>query len=656
MRGIAQSLNDDGQHTPSRVRRTLPADVLDDFTDDGASEYLVGATCCVWEDELYAYGGLTPEGEFVTTITRWSGRGQTTEVPAQPSDARLGIPPGRYGHTAVVVKDLLYVFGGQGQYGSLNDLWVFDFEACTWSLIDVVGAPPSARAGHCACLSDDVMFIFGGKDVQPGSDAVTYNDLYGFDVKESEWLTIETKWRRPAGGDGCAMASSNGILYVLSSSDATAEMLVWCLQLSAHGALRWTQVPRSGQLPTPRTNYVACTYGPNWVIHGGRVLHQEQALGDTYVFHFSTAEWARLDPKSDTDPRFSHAGATVDGALVLLHGKRNVDAMASTLRDPEKDTGVCIAINLESYIMFPDGYTENESTAGYSAFEKASKLKDSGEVGTGIDVEGDDPELAAFETESVTKMNAKMMNKLNKKGVTGQKGGLLGGSLHVGHKGNHFPGDVELIAGNVKLHAHRDIIVDSSPGLAKLMELRPMAGALKRQPDLVEFALAIHPVAGQVLGMFVHLLHVFIVVVTFSIRGAMLTGTGSRRVTLVFPDMRVPVLVAMLRWMYRIPLHPGRDILVELCDAGIKYEVKGLENYCIHRMRMEMCAEIAAGASRIARQRDATGLWKSAVRCAQVEWGLVRYSQGMADLVQRHPETAKAFTLAVHSTITIEEA
>ena len=23
--------------------------------------------------------------------------------------------------------------------------------------------------------------------------------LYGFDLKESEWLTIETKWRRPMG-------------------------------------------------------------------------------------------------------------------------------------------------------------------------------------------------------------------------------------------------------------------------------------------------------------------------------------------------------------------------------------------------------------------------------------------------------------------------
>ena len=132
-----------------------------------------------------------------------------------------------------------------------------------------------------------------------------------------------------------------------------------------------TATPRSGQLPTPRTDYVACQYGSNWVIHGGRVLLQDGVLGDTYVFHFPTAEWGRLDPESDTDPRFGHAGSTVDGALVLLHGKREVNGV----RDPNRDVGVCIAINLETYIMFPDYETEtgNDSTYAFSAHEHVAR-------------------------------------------------------------------------------------------------------------------------------------------------------------------------------------------------------------------------------------------------------------------------------------------
>ena len=291
--------------------------------------YLVGATCVVWEGELYTYGGLTPEGEFVESIQRWSGRGQNTEVHASASDPNIGIPPGRYGHSAVVVDDALYVFGGQGQFGCLDDLWRFDFESCAWTLVDVVGAPPSVRTGHCACVSDDVMFVFGGRDVRPGQDVITYDDLYGFDLREREWLTIDARWRRPAGGDGCAMTSVNGVLYVLSPSDTCMEMLVWCLQLSAKGVLRWTQVPRSGQVPSPRVDYASATHGANWLVHGGRVLLRDGVLGDVYAFHFPTGEWGKFDPESDTDPRFGHCGACVDGALVLLHGKRSASA------DPE---------------------------------------------------------------------------------------------------------------------------------------------------------------------------------------------------------------------------------------------------------------------------------------------------------------------------------
>ena len=346
----------DGATYPS----SAAGDAMEDFNASDEEDtlgdpegYLVGATSMVWEDELYTYGGLAPEGEFVDIILRWGGKDQSTELQARAANPDVGIPPGRYGHTSVVVDDKLYVFGGQGQFGCLDDLWCFDFEKCSWQRVDAAGEPPAARTGHCACVSNGVMFIFGGKDVRPGMDSIAHNDLYGYDLKEREWLSIETKWRRPAGGDGCAMTSMNGVLYVLSPSDTMMEMLLWCLQLSAQGRLRWTQVPRVGQLPTPRTDYVATQFGANWIVHGGRVLLQDGVLGDTYAFHFPTAEWGRFDPESDTDPRFGHAGSAVDGALVLLHGRRDAGD-AGDGNGSHKDAGVCVAINLEEWCMFPE--------------------------------------------------------------------------------------------------------------------------------------------------------------------------------------------------------------------------------------------------------------------------------------------------------------
>ena len=681
--------------SPSAPRGETPAptNVAETYEDlnasdeeDGASEqaapesYLVGAASVVWEGELYTYGGLTPEGEFLTAVKRWSGRGSNSEVAASAADTAVGTPPGRYGHSAVIVDDALYVFGGQGQFGCLDDLWRFDFVECEWRRVAATGAPPAPRTNHCACVSDDVMFVFGGRDVQPGKDVVTYDDLYGFDLEAGEWLAIETRWRKPAGGDGCAMTSANGVLYVLSPSETCTEMLVWCLQLGAKNALRWTQVPRSGNVPTPRVDYATATYGHNWIVHGGRVLLRDGGLGDTYAFHFPTAEWARFDRESDTDPRFGHCGSAVDGALVLLHGTRDPHA-AAYMRDDDldeaaKDTGECVAVDLSSYLVFPEFGAEKDEEDAFDAHrhghlstveERAAAA--SAAPGDGARAESDgedpkretDPELAAFEREGFPKMNAKLLGKLNARGL-GQKGGLMGGSLHVPRKGSHAPGDVELVSGSgrVKLHAHADVLAAASPGLKRLMEQRPVAAALSRREDLVDRACKAFggrsAVLGQLLGVVVHLTHVLAVLFTFAFKHAVETGGGKKKITLVFPaSVSTATLVAMLRWMYRIPLHPPLSSLVELHDAATRYEVKGLAAYCEQRLLQEMRAEVAAGAARIAKERHISGLWKVATRCARRDWSAVAASPGMTSLSVAYPNVAAEFALAVHDTIKVQE-
>lgn len=671
---------------PTNVVETYEDLNASDEEDEGSEQaapesYLVGAASVVWEGELYTYGGLTPEGEFLTAVKRWSGRGASSEVAARAADPAVGAPPGRYGHSAVTVDDALYVFGGQGQFGCLDDLWRFDFVSCEWRLVAATGAPPAPRTNHRACVSDDVMFVFGGRDVRPGADVINYDDLYGFDLEAGEWLAIETRWRRPAGGDGCAMTSANGVLYVLSPSETCTEMLVWCLQLGAKNALRWTQVPRSGNVPSPRVDYATATYGHNWIVHGGRVLLRDGALGDTYAFHFPTAEWARFDPESDTDPRFGHCGSALDGALVLLHGTRDPHAAAYMADDAEeaKDAGECVAVDLTSYLPFPEFGAEKDEEDAFDAHrhghlstveERAAAMASGNErtgraeggPGEAEEARGEEPEpdVAAFEREGFPKMNAKMLGKLNARGL-GQKGGLMGGSLHVPRKGSHAPGDVELVSGTgrIKLHAHADVLAAASPGLKRLMQQRPVAAALARREDLVDRACKAFggrsAALGQLLGVAVHLVHVLAVLATFAFRRALEAGGGKRRVTLVFPpETSTATLVAMLRWMYRIPLHPPLPSLPELHDAATRYEVKGLAAYCEQRLLQEMRADVAAGAARIAQEKHISGLWKAAARCARRDWSAVASSPGMTALSAARPDVAARFALAVHDTIKVE--
>jgi hypothetical protein len=370
----------------------------------------------------------------------------------------------------------------------------------------------------------------------------------------------------------------------------------------------------------------------------------------------------------------------VDGALVLLHGTRDPHA-AAYMRDDDdaeaaKDTGECIAVDLSSYLVFPEFGAEKDEEDAFDAHrhghlstveERAAAA--SAAPGDGARAEGDgedqkretDPELAAFEREGFPKMNAKLLGKLNARGL-GQKGGLMGGSLHVPRKGSHAPGDVELVsgAGRVKLHAHADVLAAASPGLKRLMEQRPVAAALGRREDLVDRACKAFggrsAVLGQLLGVVVHLIHVIAVLFTFAFKRAVETGGGKKKITLVFPaSVSTATLVAMLRWMYRIPLHPPLSSLVELHDAATRYEVKGLAAYCEQRLLQEMRAEVAAGAARIAKERHISGLWKVATRCARRDWSAVAASPQMTSLSVAYPNVAKEFALAVHDTIKVQE-
>ena len=113
---------------------------------------------------------------------------------------------------------------------------------------------------------------------------------------------------------------------------------------------------------------------------------------------------------------------------------------------------------------------------------------------------------------------------------------------------------------------------------------------------------------------------------TFAFKTALETGGGKGRVTLVFPpEVSTATLVAMLRWMYRIPLHPPLDALVELHDAATRFEVKGLAAYCEQRLLQEMRADVAGGSGAHREEKHISGLSTRRV-IARRDWSTVAAS------------------------------
>jgi hypothetical protein len=53
-------------------------------------------------------------------------------------------------------------FGGNDSRHDYNDTWSFDISTRKWTELQCTGSIPSPRSGHAAVLIDDIMYVFGG--------------------------------------------------------------------------------------------------------------------------------------------------------------------------------------------------------------------------------------------------------------------------------------------------------------------------------------------------------------------------------------------------------------------------------------------------------------------------------------------------------------
>jgi N-acetylneuraminic acid mutarotase len=65
-------------------------------------------------------------------------------------------------HSLSTLVIMFYRFGGVGDKHLYNDTWSFDISTRKWTELQCTGSIPSPRSGHAAVLVDDVLYVFGG--------------------------------------------------------------------------------------------------------------------------------------------------------------------------------------------------------------------------------------------------------------------------------------------------------------------------------------------------------------------------------------------------------------------------------------------------------------------------------------------------------------
>jgi hypothetical protein len=73
---------------------------------------------------------------------------------------------------------MLCRFGGNNGRHFCNDTWSFDISTRKWTELQCTGSIPSPRGGHAAVLVDNVMYVYGGWTI----DKTILDDLYALQL------------------------------------------------------------------------------------------------------------------------------------------------------------------------------------------------------------------------------------------------------------------------------------------------------------------------------------------------------------------------------------------------------------------------------------------------------------------------------------------
>jgi hypothetical protein len=260
------------------------------------------------DDKIFVFGGAFPGSQqgptltnqllkyngtrtlFLTNITE--GLNQYEEITSQ------SVPMARNFHSAVACDSRLIIFGGKAN-GYANDLHSYDTLNNAWSDIVTTGNRyrPSPRYGHTAVVYEQKMFVFGGYD----HEGFCCNDLYTLDIKSSQWLPIQplrTKKIEARFHHTAEIDASTGLMTVIGGCSNNRQVHDSVIQIN----LNTYHVTECPKLPTGRFGHVS--YQVDGIIHvvGGCDFTQDFPSG-----YSLTNDWTPIEKSLGEDCVFASA-------------------------------------------------------------------------------------------------------------------------------------------------------------------------------------------------------------------------------------------------------------------------------------------------------------------------------------------------------------
>lgn len=217
-------------------------------------------------------------------------------------------PPPRVGVTMVAVGPVVYIFGGRDKdHQELNHFYSFDTRSGEWKLISCDADGPPHRSYHAMAADESQVYVFGGCG-QNGR----LNDLWAYNIEEGKWRALPGCSKlAPRGGPGLAVTGNKvWVVFGFGGKHELSDVHRFDLDTNL-----WEEVETSGEKPSPRSVFSCFSQGKYVVVYGGEVDPSDLGhmgagafVSDTFALDTETLEWRKVHDDAEDVEGKPHPG------------------------------------------------------------------------------------------------------------------------------------------------------------------------------------------------------------------------------------------------------------------------------------------------------------------------------------------------------------
>jgi len=281
--------------------------------------------------KIYSFGGYCTGDDYrikrpmdVHVLNTVNYRWTVLLTPEANSAQYFQVPYQRYGHTAVVYNDMVYIWGGRNDNSACNILFCFDTNTHCWSKPKVFGKIPGTRDGHSACVINHCMYVFGGYEEEIDQFS---QDVHMLDLRTMEWRHLTPKGEPPSYRDFHSATAIGDCMYIFGgrgdhNGPHHSQEEVYCNEIMYLDTemLCWHKPNVPGFQPVGRRSHSAFSYNNCLFIFGGFNGIAHKHFNDLVRYDPRKCRWSVLKPRGIGPCARRRQSCCVVGDQVFLFG------------------------------------------------------------------------------------------------------------------------------------------------------------------------------------------------------------------------------------------------------------------------------------------------------------------------------------------------